>query len=975
MEKEEIIKLLNKSKTIIVTCSVNGVIEYVSSGVSSLFSADSEYFIGKNVFSFLPRAVRKEIVDRSQNLQHKDDSLDFVFTFNESRFLKGNFSIQVFKNKQGGFNCLLVPLSNSTYIFKEDNFRQLEVMRTTLESIDDIIFVLDQNGLFSELYNQSNTNTSNSFSSAFKIGRSLSDMGFPDDIVGLYEKNIEEIKSSRESRQINYSLKAFGGELFYMARISPRFTYNNDFDGVTVMLRDITSTVKTEQKLKKSLDYYLTVLDNFPNPIWRVNTAKRFDYFNKTWVEFTGIEAVKQYGNGWHSGIFHEDRERVVSEFAKRFADKKPFSFEYRLIHNSGNYRWVKNFCQPLYDYKERFIGYVGSCFDIDQIRSTQNLLQESESRYRTMVQEQSDLVVRWKPNLEITFVNNSFCRFFAQDKEKLLGTSWPELFPVNLKKEVKQTITDFARKKKTGFFETEIQNFENEMKAFQWLNSPVLGENDEVIEYQSVGRDITEKIQKEKENQTLLKKLNEKVKELSLLNKVSSYINDGLLHDVLLQKLANDIKKCSLHSEYTSVLIEYNEKKYRSNDFSIPGNHSLLRNGFGAFEKGYINVYRDEDLNKNEEDGTLLKSEKLLLNTVSDMLTSYFQKLETDQKLYQSELRYGELFENVMDIVFSVDKTGNVLKINSAATKILKFPSFEGLNLWNLAAPSEKAEILKLIKRQVTKKHESLTFDTKILSFEGKMIYLQIGGIIKYSDKGEPLEIFGIARDVTDQRKMEQSIMKTVITTQEKERKRFAEDLHDGIGPLLSGLKMYLQQDSLSKDLTEKQTKTIKYCKEIVDDAISQTRSIANNLTPGVLNDFGLERALISHVAKINDIGKFSIDLKILSNLEQVESDASLAIFRVVSELINNALKHAECSLITISLEIRRNILSLFYKDNGKGFEVKLAKSDGVNSKLGLNSIQNRINSLNGNVTFASKKGEGLMVKIFLPVKPNVVI
>lgn len=975
MDTEEIIKLLNKSKTIIVTCSGSGVIEYISSGIERLVNKDPGFFIGKNVISFLPVSVRKEVVTLTQNLQQLDDNFDFVLTFNDSKFIKGNFSIQVFRNKYNGFHCLLVPLSNSAHFLKEDNFRQLEVMRTTVESIDDIIFVLDQNGLFSELYNQSNSNSSNSFSSAFKIGKSLSDMGFPDDVVRLYEKNIEDIKMSRESRQINYSLKAFGGELFYMARISPRFTYNNDFDGVTVMLRDITSTVKTEQKLKKSLDYYLTVLDNFPNPIWRVNTAKKFDYFNKTWVKFTGIEAAQQHGNGWQSGIFDEDRERVISEFGKRFADKKPFSFEYRLIHNSGNYRWVKNFCQPLYDYKERFIGYVGSCFDIDQIRSTQKLLQESESRYRTMVQEQSDLVVRWKPDLDITFVNNSFCSFFAQDKSKLLGTSWPELFPANLKKEVKKTITDFARKKKTGFFETEIQNFENEMKAFQWLNSPVLGKNDEVIEYQSVGRDITEKIQKEKENQTLLKKLNEKVKELSLLNKVSSYINDGLLHDGLLQKLANDIKKSSLHSDHTSVLIEHNSGKYQSIDFSVPENHSLLRHEFGAFEKGFINVYRDEALDQNEEDSSLLQSEKFLLNTVSDMLTSYFQKLETDKKLYQSELRYGELFENVMDIVFSVDKTGNVLKINSAATKILKFPAFDGLNLWNLAAPSEKTEILKLIKRQITNKQESLTFETRILSFDGKMVYLQIGGIIKYSDNGEPLEIFGIARDITDQRKMEQSIMKTVITTQEKERKRFAEDLHDGIGPLLSGLKMYLQQDSLSKDLNEKQTKTIKYCKEIVDDAIGQTRSIANNLTPGVLNDFGLERALISHVAKINAIGKFSIDLKILSSLEQVESDASLAIFRVVSELINNALKHAECSLINISIEIKRNILSLFYKDNGKGFEVKLAKSDGVNSKLGLNSIQNRINSLNGNVTFASKKGEGLMVKIFLPVKPNVII
>jgi len=974
MDNEELINLFGKSKTIILSCTESGEIEYISPGVNRLTGKDPAFFQGKNITTFLPRSVRREIVNLSRNLNDNNNVFDFILSYDEYAIISGNFSVQVFRSKQNGYQCLLVPLSNSTHFLKEDNFRQLEVMRTTLESIDDIIFVLDRKGLFSELYNQANSNRSNSLSSAFKIGRSLSDMGFPDDVVQLYEKTIEEVKISKDNQQINYSLKAFGGELFYMARISPRFTYNDEFDGVTVMLRDITPTVKTEKKLKKSLDYYLTVLDNFPNPIWRVNTTKRVDYFNKTWVKFTGIEAMQQHGSGWQTGIFEDDREKALMEFEKRFADKKPFSFEYRLIHNSGNYRWVKNFCQPLYDYKDRFIGYVGSCFDIDQIRSTQKLLQESESRYRTMVQEQSDLVVRWKPDLEITFINNSFCEFFARDKSQLLGTKWPELFSVNQKKDVKKVITDFVRKKNTGFFETEIQNFQDEMKVFQWLNSPVLGKNGEVIEYQSVGRDITEKIQKEKENQTLLKRLNEKVKELSLLNKVSSYINDDLLRDTLFRNLTNDIKKSSLHSAHTSVKIEYDGANYTSFDFSIPETPSLQRYEFGSPIKGIINVYHDATMIA-KENSAVEENEKMLLATVSDMLTSYFQKLETDKKLYQSELRYGELFDNVMDIVFSVDKSGNILKINSAASKILKFSSFEGINLWNLAAPSEKAEILKLIKKTISQKQESLTFETKILSYDGKMVYLQIGGIIKYSGKGVPLEIFGIARDITDQRKMEQSIMKTVITTEEKERKRFAEDLHDGIGPLLSGLKMYLQQDSLSKDLNEKQTRTLKFCKEIVDDAIGQTRSIANNLTPGVLNDFGLEKALKSHVAKINAIGKFNIDLKILSKLDQVESDASLAVFRVVSELINNALKHAECSLINISLEIKRNILSLYYKDNGKGFEIKLAKSDGVNSKLGLNSIQNRINSLNGNVTFNSKKGEGLVVKIYLPIKPNVII
>ncbi|TVQ12180.1 MAG: PAS domain S-box protein [Bacteroidetes bacterium] len=850
-------------------------------------------------------------------------------------------------------------------------FRQLEVMRSTLESMDDLVFVLDRNLLFTDFYSHHNSTSSlKGFTSAFRVGSHFSEAGFPDEAYSLFVDAVEKARNKKDTERISFSVKAFGGEFFYQAKLSPRFTLNNDFDGVTVVLRDISASVKSEEKLNNSLEYYLTVLLNFPNPIWRVNTHKEFDYFNNKWVEFTGIDAEKHTGTGWKSGIHPHDRPKVVEEFERSFANKKPFAFEYRLIHHSKKYKWVKTFCQPLFDHRNRFAGYMGSCFDIDDIRSTQQLLQESESRYRTMVQEQSDLVVRWKADFSITFANNSFCNFVGKPLEKLLGANWISLMNARENKEEIREFLKRAQNNQSSVFGTELQNKNQEKVVFQWLNSPVSDTKGKVIEYQSVGRDITEIVEKEKENQVLLIRLNEKVKELSLLNKVSQYINDELPEDSFFTYLANEISRSFLKPEHTFTLIEFREKIYTCNEYRLPDSFTEISFAFGNNHEGLIRVYRDQEVLRDENIDFVEENEKELLRTVCELINAYLEKLETDRKLQQSKSRFTELFESVLDIVFNIDAKGNILKINSAATQILGYSSFEGKNLLSLTAPTQRKDILLRLNKAIAAKEQSFSFETKALTKEGGMVFLQIKGIIKYRDYGMPLEIFGIARDITEQKRLEQDIMKTVITTEERERKRFAEDLHDGIGPLLSGLKMYLQQETLDIGLNDKQKRVLRYCRELVDDAIGQTRSIANNLTPGVLNDFGLERALLSHVAKINAIGKFSIRLKMQASLEIVENDVAIAIFRVVSELINNTLKHADCKQVEITLDIKKNIFSLVYNDDGVGFEPNETGKSVKGSHIGIKSIHNRIHSLNGNVTFFSEKGKGVFVKIFIPLK-----
>lgn len=962
------------SNTAILHLSAEGRVLDFSDGFTNQIARNITVSKGDNILDILPHDLRRAVIIYAL----KAKKAGFVNGFlsqanNHNGFGLPQLSININYTDKDGYLCFLIPQKGLSRKSAEE-YRKMEIMRTTLESMEDFVFVLDKNGLFSEFYSDNEKTSSTGISTNFAVGSGLEDVGFPEDVVRILNQSIKKIENNREPQQINYSIKAFGGELFYQAKISPRFSFNNTFEGVTVVSRDITSLIKSEQKLKKSLEYYLTVFDNFPTLIWRANRNQQVDYFNHTWIEFTGETMESQLDDGWKRSIHPEDQKKVFAEFAKWFDTQQPFTLEYRLMHNSGNYHWIKNFCEPLLDYKGRFSGYIGSCFDINDILETQRLLQQSESRYKTILDQQNDLVTRWKTDYTISFVNQAVSKFFGKSAEDFNGMNWIDLFPENQRNKLKQYLIEFDTKKKGGeSIELQVYDRNNNLRFYQWLTAPIYDNNKNVVEYQSVGRDITEKIRKQKENQNLMVELRERIHELSLLNRISKLISTGNQDTAVLKKIVDTIAETTGDAPDNIVVINYQTDEYASS--AVPEDQSefkIISCIFNPEEKGKITVFLANKKQKSNSKAQQVSQE--LLNLIGEMLHNHFLKIEAEKKLRISELKYRELFDNALDIVFSIDKEFKIQKINAAANRILGVTNPEGNNIRDYLLPSEKANVEQIMKDVISEKENSFTFETKAMANDGDVKFLQVRGFVKYSHRGKPTEIFGIARDNTQQRKLEKSIMKTVISTEEKERKRFAEELHDGIGPLLSGLKMYLQQDTLENNLNDKQTRVLKFCRELVDDAISQARSIANNLTPGVLNDFGLEKALVSHVDKINAIGKFVINLDIREKLDDIDDDISLAVFRVTSELINNALKYAGCSKIDLDIDIKNNILKLNYFDDGKGLDMEQQFDFKKKGKNGVSNIHNRINSLNGSVTFDSAPKEGLRVKIFIPLKSNFV-
>lgn len=225
--------------------------------------------------------------------------------------------------------------------------------------------------------------------------------------------------------------------------------------------------------------------------------------------------------------------------------------------------------------------------------------------------------------------------------------------------------------------------------------------------------------------------------------------------------------------------------------------------------------------------------------------------------------------------------------------------------------------------------------------------------------------KIFKYMKRVEESRRLtEKMFLNTIIQTEEKERKRFAKDLHDGLGPLLSSVKMsvstlaQMKQDEASREIIEN-------TELVINEAIKSIKEISDNLSPHVLSNFGLVRALSNFINKINIAKTIRINLITQVKDERFDPNVEVVLYRVICELINNTIKHAQAKKINISLLLDSEYLTITYKDDGKGFDVNKIIEQQGGSGMGFSNIYSRINSLKGEINIESENKKGTQVTI----------
>lgn len=122
---------------------------------------------------------------------------------------------------------------------------------------------------------------------------------------------------------------------------------------------------------------YRLLVQNSPVMIWRAGLDAKCDYFNETWLDFTGRSLEQEMGDGWAEGVHPDDLERCVSFYLDHFRRREPFEMEYRLRRHDGEFRWIFDRGVPFTDDAGAFAGFIGSCIDVDERRRAQEVRQQ----------------------------------------------------------------------------------------------------------------------------------------------------------------------------------------------------------------------------------------------------------------------------------------------------------------------------------------------------------------------------------------------------------------------------------------------------------------------------------------------------------------------------------------------------------------------------------------------------------------------
>ncbi|MDR7131456.1 signal transduction histidine kinase [Algoriphagus sp. 4150] len=208
-------------------------------------------------------------------------------------------------------------------------------------------------------------------------------------------------------------------------------------------------------------------------------------------------------------------------------------------------------------------------------------------------------------------------------------------------------------------------------------------------------------------------------------------------------------------------------------------------------------------------------------------------------------------------------------------------------------------------------------------------------------------------------------SVLSAMVDGQENERARIARDLHDGLGGLLSGVKIELSSGLNTLEAQPNKT-LLKNTLDRLDQAVDELRRIARNMVPELLLKYGLDEALKEYCLSLKRTG-VNISYQVINYQRNIlKQNTQVAIYRVAQELINNALKHAKASHILVDLQMRENLLFLTVEDDGCGFDPANISQKG---SFGLANLEARLEILNSSLHIDSEQGTGTSVIVNCPI------
>lgn len=691
--------------------------------------------------------------------------------------------------------------------------------------------------------------------------------------------------------------------------------------------------------------------------------------------------------------VHPEDRKTVDLAMKKSLKPNKHTHLEHRIELADGTIRYLQYEIRATMDNSEALRAH-GTVQNITDLKNSFAIIEESERKFRDLFENVADAIFTLNSEGKITSYNKALIELLTNDTTELRGISFTNLFvPTDrdrFKTHYQEIISGISREKFVG----QIMDKDGNILWIETSISPILDQQEQFNGSRVIARNITER-------KRLEDNLNV-IAEISSTHGGDSYFIEisNLLCNLLNVKCAlvgvfnDDISELktlglSLSGEQRlrrtfsvketiieDILLEQQTIKRNypaSCSIHITDEIPALRNYVG------ISLWKDDSplgIILIADDVAILPADFYLslLRGIEKRTITEIQRVKTQEIVINNERRFRALIEKSSELTVIVDTSGIVKFISPSVRQIMGYETteVEGKNAFDFVHESDKeTAFLGLIERAADGgegNYNIYRFRTKDNEFK----YLRVMTANHLETPGINGLIIN-AQDIDELVEAEREKTITIMRTEESERKRISRDLHDGLGQSIAAANMYFNTlESLAKaQLDPKAFEIYKTGKKLINNAAKETRVVSHNIMPPSLKQFGFRKTieeLISDYDSLNSEQKFI--LRIETEDFNLPEESSLALYRCIQELLNNAIKYSNAKTIATELLQSKDILHIKITDDGVGFNVTEKLLSSINrDSIGLASVQQRISAINGEVRFTSSEaGTAIFLKIPLP-------
>ena len=593
--------------------------------------------------------------------------------------------------------------------------------------------------------------------------------------------------------------------------------------------------------------------------------------------------------------------------------------------------------------------------------------LRKSEEQYRSVVEDQAELISRSTIDGIITFVNKAYCRYFGKTRDRLIGQSYLPFIPFEDHERLKTHIAGLSKENPVAVIENRVIKPDGAIRWQQWANRALFDERGRTVELQSIGRDITDR----KAAEEKLKESEEKYR--LLIENVNESIvaaQDGVL------KFANS---------KAIQLLGYSKEELLSRpfiEFIHPADRAIVSTNYAKRMKG-------EEVSGNDLFRVVTKDGVIVWMEISAVLFTWegrpatlnflidiTERVLAENALKESENLYRTIFETTGTAIAIDDADTTILLANIEYEKLTGYSKEELEGRKNWTEFIEKGDLDKVLRYHRLRRTDH---DAAPRNYEFRLIDKQ--GNVKYIHATVSLipgttRSLGSLLDITERKKSEEELKKSheqlrnfakrLAEAEEIERQKIARELHDQVGQNLTalGINLGILRNQLSDTLTKQTDARLNDSMGILEETAKRIRDVMSDLRPSVLDDYGLMAAIRWFSERISKRTGLTINVAYQDTKVDLPSETEITLFRIAQELLTNITKHAKATEVSIRLDSMDGKIQFVIVDNGVGFDPAALKKIGE-SRWGLLNVRERTDTIDGILTIASGPGKGTRVVI----------